>query len=247
MDLTGKVAIVTGAGQGIGQAIARRFAADGAAVVVDDIKLDDAQQVVDGITAAGGQARAIVADVTKSDQVRAMVAAVLEEFGQIDILVNNAGGGAALLGKNTAFKDAEEETWKWVLDLNLHGTMICTQAVLNHMVERRYGKIINFGSIAGVGGLLNWTDYAAAKGAIIAFTKSLAMEVGEYGINVNCLSPGAIMCYGPRDWSHGTWLRRGGEPEEVAALAAFLASDEAGYITGANYLIDGGRTLGPLR
>ena len=82
---------------------------------------------------------------------------------------------------------------------------------------------------------------------VIAFTKSLAMEVGEYGINVNCLSPGAIMCYGPRDWTQGTWLRRGGEPEEVAALAAFLASDEAGYITGANYLIDGGRTLGPLR
>jgi len=246
-DLQGKVAIITGAGQGIGRAIARRFAADGAAVVVDDIKLDDAQAVVDEITAAGGRARAVVADVTKSDQVKAMVAAVLDEFGQIDILVNNAGGGAALLGKCTPFKDAAEETWKWVLDLNLHGTMICTQAVLNHMIERRSGKIISFGSIAGVGGLLNWTDYAAAKGAIIAFTKSLAMEVGEYGINVNCLSPGAIMCYGPRDWTRGTWLQRGGEPEEVAALAAFLASDEANYITGANVLIDGGRTLGPLR
>lgn len=247
MDLHGKVAIITGAGHGIGRAIARRFAADGAAVVVDDIKLEVAQGVVDEISAAGGRARAAAADVTKSDQVRAMVAAVLEEFGQIDILVNNAGGGAALLGKTTPFKDAAEETWKWVLDLNLHGTMICTQAVLDHMIARRYGKILNFGSIAGVSGLPNWTDYAAAKGAIIAFTQSLAMEVGEYGINVNCLSPGAILCHGPRDWSHGTWLRRGGEPEEVAALAAFLASDEAGYITGANYLIDGGRTLGPLR
>lgn len=244
--LANKVAIVTGAGQGIGRAIARRFAADGATVVVDDIKREDAEAVVADITAMGGCARAVVADVTKSDQIKAMVAAVLEEFGQIDILVNNAGGGAALLGKNSAFKDAAEETWKWVIDLNLHGTMICTQAVLNHMIERRYGKILNFGSIAA-NGLLNWTDYAAAKGAIIAFTKSLAMEVGEYGINVNALSPGAIMCYGERDWTHGTWLQRGGWPEEVAALAAFLASDEAAYITGANYLIDGGRTLGPLR
>jgi NAD(P)-dependent dehydrogenase (short-subunit alcohol dehydrogenase family) len=165
----------------------------------------------------------------------------------VDILVNNAGGGAALLGKTSAFRDMSEEVWKWVLDLNLHGTMICTQAVLSHMIERGYGKIINFGSIAGVGGLPDWTAYAAAKGAIIAFTKSLATEVGEYGLNVNCISPGAILAEPRRDWSRGTWLRRGGEPEEVAALASFLASDEAAYITGANHLIDGGRTLGPLR
>lgn len=247
LKLQDKVAIVTGAARGIGRAIARRYAADGAIVAVDDLNRDGAKAVVAEIVAAGGQAAAFDANVTRSDEVSAMVEAVLARFGKVDILVNNAGGGAALRGKTSAFKDMDEDVWKWVLDLNVHGTMICTQAVLGSMVERRSGKIINFGSIAGVGGLLNWTEYAAAKGAIIAFTKSLAMEVGEYGINVNCLSPGAIMCEGPRDWTRGTWLRRGGEPEEVAALAAFLASDESDYITGANILIDGGRTLGPLR
>lgn len=247
LKLEGKVALVTGAARGIGRAIARRFAADGAVVAVDDINRDGAEAVAAEIVAAGGQAAAFAANVTRSDEVGAMVDAVVTRFAKVDILVNNAGGGAALRGQTSAFKDMGEDVWKWVLDLNVHGTMICTQAVLSHMVERRYGKILNFGSIAGVGGLLNWTEYATAKGAIIAFTKSLAMEVGEYGINVNCLSPGAIMCDGPRDWTRGTWLLRGGEPEEVAALAAFLASDEASYITGANYLIDGGRTLGPLR
>ncbi|MHB8995494.1 MAG: SDR family NAD(P)-dependent oxidoreductase [Armatimonadota bacterium] len=247
LGLADKVAIVTGAARGIGRAIALRYAAEGAAVAVDDIRLEGAETVAAEIVQAGGQALAFDANVTRSDEVCAMVETVRSRFGKVDILVNNAGGGAALLGKTSAFCEMDEETWKWVIDLNLHGTMICTQAVLGHMIERRYGKIINFGSIAGVGGLPNWTAYAAAKGAIIAFTKSLATEVGEYGLNVNCISPGAILDQPGRDWTRGTWLRRGGEPEEVAALAAFLASDEAGYITGANHMIDGGRTLGPLR
>ena len=238
---------MTGAARGIGKAIALRYAADGAVVAVDDIDMDGAEKVAAEIVAAGGQATAFSANVTKSDEVRAMVDAVLTHFGKVDILVNNAGGGAALLGKTSAFRDMAEEVWKWVVDLNLYGTMICTQSVLDHMIERRYGKIINFGSIAGVCGLPNWAAYSAAKGAIISLTKTLAMEVGEYGINVNCISPGAILSWPGSNWSRGTWLRRGGEPAEVAALAAFLASDEASYITGVNYLIDGGRTLGPLR
>jgi len=247
LDLQSKVAIVTGAGRGIGRAIALRYAAEGAAVAVDDINVQAAGTVAAQIAATGGDAVAFDADVTKSDEVRAMVDSVLTRFGQVDILVNNAGGGAALLGKTSAFKDAPEEVWKWVIDLNLHGTMICTQAVLDHMTERRYGKIINFGSIAGVSGLPNWAAYSATKGAIISLTKALAMELGEYGINVNCISPGAIPADPEADWTRGTWLQRGGKPEEVASLAFFLASDEASYITGVNYLIDGGRTLGPLR
>lgn len=247
LRLEDKVALVTGAAKGIGRAIALRYAAEGAAVAVDDINLDGAEAVVEEIAAAGGQAAAFGASVTKSAEVRAMVDAVITRFGKVDILVNNAGGGATLLGKTSAFKDMPEEVWKWVIDLNLHGTMICTQAVLEHMTERKYGKIINFGSIAGVCGLPNWAEYSAAKGAIISLTMTLAMELGEYGINVNCISPGLIIPE-PRPDSHsGTWLRRGGRPAEVGALAAFLASDEASYITGANYLIDGGRTLGPLR
>jgi len=115
------------------------------------------------------------------------------------------------------------------------------------MIERRYGNIITLGSIAGVGGLPNWAVYSAAKGAIIALTKTLAMELGEFGINVNCISPGAIVCQPGREWTTGTWLKRAGEPDEVAAMASFLASDEASYVTGVNYLVDGGRTLGPLK
>lgn len=247
LDLRDKVAIVTGAARGIGRAIALRFAADGAAVAIDDVNLSGAQSVADEVASAGGRAVAFDADVTQSDQVRAMVAEVIAGFGKLDILVNNAGGSAALRGRTYPFKDEPEDSWKWVIDLNLQGTMICIQAVLDHMIERRYGKIISLGSIAGVSGLADWAAYSAAKGGIISLTKALAIEVGEYGINVNCISPGAIQAETKRDWSRGTWLRRGGEPEEVAALAAFLASDEAAYITGANYLIDGGRTLGPLR
>ena len=246
LDLQDKVASVTGAGRGIGKAIALRYAADGAAVAVGDINTEAAEAVAAEVGAAGGQAAAFHADVTKSDEVRAMVEGALSRFGKVDVLVNNAGGGAALLGKTSPFKDAPVDVWKWVIDLNLHGTMMCSQAVLDHMVQRRCGRIINFGSIAGVAGLLNWAAYSAAKGGIISFTKVLAMELGEYGINVNCISPGAIQPEARGDWSRGTWLRRGGEATEVAALASFLASDEAAYITGANYLIDGGRTLGPL-
>lgn len=247
LKLQDRVAIVTGAARGIGRAIALRFAADGAAVAVDDIDLDGANAVADEIVANGGQAAAFDADVTDSDEVEAMVDAVLGHFGKVDILVNNAGGSAALLGKTAPFKDQSEEVRRWVVDLNLHGTMICTHAVLEHMIERGSGRIINLGSIAGVSGLPNWAVYSAAKGAIIALTKTLAMELGEFGINVNCISPGAIGSKPDRDWTRWTWLRRGGEPEEVAAMASFLASDEASYITGVNYLVDGGRTLGPLR
>lgn len=247
LRLQDKVAVVTGAARGIGRAIALRYAADGAAAAVDDIDMDGAQKVAAEIEASGGRAAAFGADVTNSTEVRAMIDAVLGRFGKVDILVNNAGGSAALLGRADPFRDTPEEDWKRVIDLNLHGTMICTQAVLDHMIERRYGKIINFGSIAGVCGLPDWAAYSAAKGGIIALTMTLAMEVGEYGINVNCISPGLILSEAGRSRTNGTWLRRAGEPEEVAALAAFLASDEAGYITGVNYLIDGGRTLGPLR
>lgn len=243
--LQGKVAVVTGAGRGIGRAIALRLAADGAAIVVNDLKTEPAAGVASEITAAGGTALAFAADVTKSAEIRSMVDSALARFGQIDILVNNAGGSARLRNNISKFEDADEEVWKWVIDLNLHGTMICIQSVLNHMIGRRYGKIINFGSIAGVAGLATRVDYSAAKGGIIALTKSLAMEVGEYNINVNCISPGAINARPGTDGYEGTWLGRQGAPSEVAALASFLASDEAGYITGANYLIDGGRVLGP--
>lgn len=248
-QLSGRSALVTGGSKGIGLAIAAEFAKAGADVMIcsrGQQRLDEAAGELRAI-APGVKIEALVADMAKRPEADRLAAEAIARLGKVDILVNNAGGGATLLGKTSAFKDMPEEVWKWVIDLNLHGTMICTQAVLEHMTERRYGKIINFGSIAGVCGLPNWAEYSAAKGAIISLTMTLAMELGEYGINVNCISPGLIIPE-PRPDSHsGTWLRRGGRPAEVAALAAFLASDEASYITGANYLIDGGRTLGPLR
>ena len=138
------------------------MAADGASVAVNDLKTEAAADTVSEVEAAGGAAVAFGADVTKSTEVRSMVEAVLDRFGQIDILVNNAGGSARLLNKISKFEDAEEDVWRWVIDLNLNGTLICIHSVLSHMIVRRYGKIINFGSIAGVAGLATRVDYSAA-------------------------------------------------------------------------------------
>ncbi len=245
MKLKDKVAIVTGAGGGIGRAIALRLASEGAAVVVNDLNPDNAARVAAEITAAGFTSLPFAADVTKSAQIREMTSAVLDRFGRIDILVNNAGGSANLLGKLSHFKDTTEDIWKWVLDLNLNGTLICIHAVLPHMTEHRRGKIINIASIAAEVGILNRVDYSAAKGAVVSLSKALAMEVGPHNINVNCISPGMIVAQPSADQAAGTWLGRTGKPEDIAALTAFLASDEASFITGVNYTVDGGRVLGP--
>lgn len=245
MKLKDNVAIVTGAGGGIGRALALRLSAEGAAVVVNDLNPDNAARVAAEITAAGSTALPFAADVTKSAEIREMVRRTLEQFGRIDILVNNAGGSANLLGKLSHFKDTTEDTWKWVLDLNLNGTLICIHAILPHMVERRRGKIINIASIAAEVGILDRVDYSAAKGAVVSLTKALAMEVGPHDINVNCISPGMIASHPGGGRPGGTWLGRTGKPEDIAALAAFLASEEANFITGTNYTVDGGRVLGP--
>jgi NAD(P)-dependent dehydrogenase (short-subunit alcohol dehydrogenase family) len=175
-----------------------------------------------------------------------MAEIALEQFETIDILVNCAGGFAGAINRYSHFVDSDEEVWNWVFDVNLKGTLICTKAVIHHMIERGSGKIVNVGSIAGVVGIKKMADYSAAKGGIIAFTKALAMEVGTSGVNVNCVSPGLTeRTPGSSHPSNGTYLGRSGNPEEIANLIAFLASDEADFITGQNYIIDGGRWLGP--
>lgn len=251
MNLQDKIAVVTGAGGAIGGAICLRLAEEGATVAATDRSAELAEKTVRKIAAAGGRAFAVALDVTVTRSVRSAVEEILERCGRIDILVNNAGGSAALRKALTEFKDAEEEIWQWVIDLNLCGTMRCVQAVLPGMIERRSGKIINISSIAAEVGIVQRSDYSAAKAGIIGFTKALALEVGKSNINVNCVSPGLIARYPAGEEpevmppSEGTYLNRQGRPSELAAMVAFLASEEAAFITGANYMVDGGRVLGP--
>ena len=241
--LEGKTAVVTGAGGRIGIAICSRLAAEGAAVVCADLTRENAEKAAETIRSAGGCALPCRVDVTRSDEVRLMAETALGNFGSVEILVNNAGGSAGLFRRLSRFENTTEEIWRRVIDLNLNGTLSCIHALLGQMIEHQYGKIINMSSVAAEKGILDRVDYSAAKGGILSLTRALALEVGQYNINVNCISPGMIA--GAAAIPHqGTWLGRSGEPREVAALVAFLASDDSGFITGDNHTIDGGRVLG---
>lgn len=242
MKLHNKTAIVTGGGSGIGKATAVRMAREGANVVIIDINENTAAQTVDEITQQGGTALAAQADIRDSARINEIVADVIKRFGGVDILVNNAGGPAGFFPgmKSTRFIDSTQDVWKMVIDINLMGTLIVTRAVLDSMVAKRKGKIVNVASVTGVNGLFNMADYSAAKGGVIAFTRALAVELAEYHINVNCISPGSV------DTPRGgppTFLGRLGKTEEFANLIFFLASDESDFITGQNHIIDGGRVL----
>lgn len=248
MQLDGKVAIVTGSAQGIGKAIARRFASEGAAVVVMDTNIEAANQTVSEIKNKGGTAIAFKADVSKRADVLNLVKSTLENFKAIHILVNNAG-----IARNVPLLEVTEEDWDAVLDVNLKGVLNCTQAVLVQMEKQRYGKIINISSTAGVGlPDVRLAAYSSAKAGVVQLTKVTAMEGGPYGINVNCIAPGLIMTdlinsFGKekgeviKDRERKAMLGRGGSPEEVASLALFLASEESSFITGQIICCDGGR------
>lgn len=243
----GRTAMVTGAGKNTGKEIALAFARQGANVVVCDYNEEAAAETAAEIRALGTEAMLAVCDVRDREKIFAYVAKAVERFGKIDYLVNNAGGSAQLLGKEklTDFVDAEASTLDFVIDTNLKGSMHCAQAVLPSMIAQKYGKIINISSIAAVCGLKKRVDYAAAKAGLIGMVKALALEVGEYNICVNAISPGAIARNGKRA-DHFTNLGEtgeGGMPLDIAETALFLAHQD--FITGENIVVDGGRSLGP--
>jgi 2-hydroxycyclohexanecarboxyl-CoA dehydrogenase len=241
-----KVAIVTGAGQGIGRAIAEKLAAEGATVVVTDVNQATAQETAEAI---GGDAVGLHTDVTSRDSVNAMVAQVMERFGRIDVLVNNAGWDTA-----GPFIDSDPADWDRVIQINLYGVLNASRAVLPIMADQRYGSVVNLGSDAGRVGSSGEAVYSAAKGGVIAFTKATAREMARHQVNVNCVSPGptdtALFASMGGDspklreaLTKAIPFRRLAQPADLANAVAFYASDEANFITGQTVSVSGGLTM----
>lgn len=244
--LEGRVALVTGGAQGIGRAIALRFANEGAKVVVIDVVADKASAVVDEITAAGGAAMAVACDVTQRDQVEAAIQTILGAYGQIDILCNNAG-----ITRDARLVKMTEEQFDQVISVNLKGVFNLTQAVAPHMIERGYGRIISTSSVVGIYGNFGQTNYVATKAGVIGMTRVWARELGPKGITANAIAPGFIATdmvkTVPQEvldrFTGMTPVRRLGQPEDIAYAYLFLASEEASFINGAVLSVDGGLVM----
>ncbi len=246
MGLAGRVALVTGGGGGIGEATARRFAADGAVVAVNDVDLDRARAVAAAIAKDGGRAVAVGADVTRREEVERMVARIVAEHGRLDVLINNAG-----INRDAMSHKMTEEQWDQVLAVNLKGTFLCAQAALPRMRERGWGRVVNTSSIGALGNI-GQANYAASKAGVIGLTRTLALEYARHGVTVNCVAPGAVMtpmlAGVPEAIREKIVARipvgRIAEPREIAAVHAFLASEDAGFITGQVLFVDGGMSVG---
>ena len=249
MLLEGKVAVVTGGGRGIGAAIVRRLAGEGARVVFCDVSLDDeTERLAQEVTEAGGTVRALTADVCKYGDAERVVEAAQEEFGAVDILVNNAG-----VIRDTLVLTMSPEDWDLVLSVNLTGVYNFSKAAAQVMLRQRRGKIINLSSVAGASGGRGQANYAASKGGINAFTRALALELGKRSITVNAVAPGVVVTSLSKNVRTLTKdaikkmipLGRYAEPEEIAEVVLFLASPAADYITGQVITVDGGLSIGP--
>ena len=242
MKLKGRVAVITGAGGSIGRGIALRLAEESAQVMVNDKDLKTALETVNLVISQGGKAMAHGADVTRTEEVHEMIQQVIKEWGQVDILVNNAGAiRDALLTKMT------DEDWDFVVDLDLKGSFICARAVAAHMMERRYGKIVNISSMSYKGNI-GQSNYVSAKAGVVGLTQALGLELARYGINVNCIAPGFIDTPPTRTLDEkirerlikNIPLRRAGEIVDIANAVLFLVSDESKYITRQIIHVSGG-------
>ena len=242
LRLKNKVAIITGAGRGIGRATAVLFAKEGAKVVVAEIDSKEGEKIVSLIKTAHGEAFFVQVDVTNTDDVEKMINSAIEKYGRLDVLFNNAG--IELTGK---VEDMTEANWDKLLNINLKGIFLCCRYAVPQMLKQGEGVIINIASIAGLFGLVNEGAYCASKGGIIALTKAMAMDYAGKNIRVNCICPGPIATrltpYRP-SVIEKIPMGRLGKPEEVAAAALFLASSESSFITGHALLVDGGFTAG---
>ena len=255
MRLKDQVAIVTGGASGIGRETCKLFVGEGATVMIADLVSGAVDGLASELRDQGYAVAAMTIDVTDADATRHLAETTLSTFGRIDILANIAGGsaGPVIKTKYSPFAESSKKRWDEMVALNLYGTLNCTRAVVNHMVERQRGRVINIASTAGIIGMQKAAEYSAAKGGIIAFTKTLAKELAQQGINVNCVSPGVIGTHRVlqetqdmiQTYMDGIPMGRLGKPEEVAKVILFLASEESSYITGENIVVAGGMTLGP--
>lgn len=251
--LEGKVAVITGAGSGIGRASAELFAREGAAVGVLDVNADAAHDVAEGIAGGGGRALGLAADVTNDGQVRAAVDAVIAAFGDVSVLYNNAG-----IGSNGAVDVAEEADWDRCFDINVKGSFLCSRAVVASMMRAGRGSIINQASVAAMVGVANFAAYCAAKSAVVGLTRSMSIDLAPRGIRANAIAPGTVYtplmepmltARGGGDLQKGLEMTltkypigRLGDVGDIAGAALYLASDEAAFVTGSVLTIDGGMT-----
>jgi 3-oxoacyl-[acyl-carrier protein] reductase len=243
VELTGKVALVTGAAQGIGKAIALLLARNGADIVVSDVNLEKAEETSKEVHALGRSAMAIKVDVSRLDDVEKMVETLLERFGKIDILVNNAG-----IARDKLILRMTEEDWDAVLGVNLKGTFNCTKAAIRPMSKQRSGKIVNIASVVGEMGNTGQANYSASKAGVIGFTKTMAREFAQRGINVNAVAPGYIQTpmtdalpeKAKEELKRLIPMERLGQPEDVAQAVLFLVSEASSYITGHILKVNGG-------
>lgn len=246
-EFTGKVALVTGAGSGIGRATALAFAREGARVVVNDRNTDGGDETVEQILAAGGEAVLLVADVSQADDVDRLIAQTVETFGQLDFAFNNAG----VEGPSTEIIDGQEADWDRVIDVNLKGTWLCMRAELRQMLAQGSGAIVNCSSVAGLVGFPTSAPYVASKHGVIGLTKTAALEVATKGVRVNAVCPGVIdtamveRALGTGEQADAATqamepMGRMGRPEEIASAVLWLCSPGAGFVTGESLVVDGG-------